>query len=119
MHRYLLGLLLPPVAICRYGCAGCCALPISVFWIGGITALTYFLFHAAPEHTWLHQGSLILGVAMIAISVVWTLLTLNRVIRDGCEQSESKNKKFCGGTTTRYSEYEEDPLEEVQRLKKL
>ena len=41
MQRTTLSILIPPLAVCRYGCAGCCAAPIGVFWLAGITSIVY------------------------------------------------------------------------------
>jgi hypothetical protein len=43
VKQFLLSLFVPPFAACRYGCAGCCAAPIGVFWIAGITGIIYGL----------------------------------------------------------------------------
>lgn len=119
MHRHVLGVTLPPVAICRYGCAGRCALPISVFWIGGVAALIYFFFFAQPEHNWLYTGSLLLGIGMIVTSIVWTEMTITRVIRDGCDKPASSSNSLCGGVDSPEIEKETDPMEEVQRARNL
>ena len=119
MHRHILGAAIPPIAICRYGCAGCCALPITIFWVGGVAALIYFFFYAQPEHSWLYNGSLLLGLGMIALSIVWTEMTITRVIRDGCDKSESTKKRLCGGVAGTIEDEEIDPLEEVRRAREL
>ena len=119
MHRHILGVAIPPIAICRYGCAGCCALPITIFWVGGVAALIYFFFYAQPEHSWLYNGSLLLGLGMIALSIVWTEMTITRVIRTGCNKPKSTKKSFCGGLAGGIEEEEIDPLEEVRRAREL
>jgi len=120
MHRHVLGVTVPPVAICRYGCAGCCALPITIFWVGGVAALIYFFFYAQPEHSWLYNGSLLLGVGMILLSIVWTEMTITRVMRDGCDKPAKPGKRFCGGVGSTSQELDEtDPLDEVRRAREL
>lgn len=119
MHRHILGVAVPPIAICRYGCAGCCALPITIFWIGGVAALIYFFFFAQPEHNWLYTGSLLLGIGMIVLSIVWTEMTITRVIRDGCDKPSRSDKQLCGGTLSSDIEDEIDPLEEAHRARNL
>ena len=116
MHRYIIGIVAPPLAICRYGCASCCAFPITVYWLGGLAALAYHFFKAPIENSWLYNGSLILGLVMISLSVIWTELTIKRVIRDGCDEPAEQKRTVCdvlpGGQ-------ESDPFEEVRKAKEL
>jgi len=116
MYRHILGIAIPPLAICRYGCSNSCALPITIFWVGGLAALAYHFFQAPVESSWLYNGSLILGIAMIALSIIWTELTIARVIRDGCDKSSDNKSSLCGVVP---NEQESDPFEEVRKAKEL
>ncbi len=116
MYRHILGITIPPLAICRYGCASCCALPITVFWVGGLAALGYHFFHAPVEASWMYNGSLLLGIGMIVLSIIWTEMTITRVIREGCDEDTSQKSKICHVIAPGQ---ESDPFEEVRKAKEL
>ena len=85
MRRHLLTLLVPPLAVCRFGCPGCCAAPIAVFWLAGITALVYAFFGGPAGAPGLSLGTLALGAALWLIAAAWALLTV-RTTEEGCEE---------------------------------
>ena len=116
MYRHILGIAIPPLAICRYGCASSCALPVTIFWAGGLAALAYHFFQAPAEYNWLYNGSLMLGLAMIVLSIIWTELTITRVAREGCDKSQNKKSSICNVVP---GAQESDPFEEVRKAKEL
>ncbi len=115
IKRNLLALVVPPLAVCRYGCAGCCAAPILVFWITGIVGMIYGLFGGPadlPGVSWTTVG---LGAVLWAISVAWALTTLRNVASDESDpKCESKVSTFCRVVHT--SSDDADPFDEVRKF---
>ncbi|QKT02726.1 hypothetical protein HUS23_02290 [Ectothiorhodospiraceae bacterium 2226] len=107
--------LAPPLAVYRYAYARCCAAPIGVFWLAGITALLYGLNDGLLGSSGLEWMMLGLGLVLWAIAVVWTFDTLRRAAEDerdpDCTSGESAH---CH--VVRPQDDEQDPLEEVRRL---
>lgn len=64
VKRRLLALIAPPVAVCRYGCAGCCAAPIGVFWIAGMVSIVYAFFGGPAEVEGFSSGTFLLGAIL-------------------------------------------------------
>ncbi len=85
MGRHLLTFLAPPLAVCRFGCPGCCAAPIAVFWLAGITALVYAFLGGPEGAAGVSPGTLALGAGLWAAAWMWTLLTL-RTTEEGCAE---------------------------------
>lgn len=107
--------LAPPVAVCRYAYARCCAAPIGVFWIAGITALGYGFVGGAAGDSGLTWFMLALGLALWGIAVVWALDTLRRAAEDAQDPScTTAHSTHC--RMVRPRDDETDPLEEVRRL---
>ncbi len=113
--RNLLIALTPPVAVCRWGCASCCAAPIAVFWIAGITGIVYgFLGGPAqlPHVSWTTVG---LGAGLWVIAAVWAWTTLRSVEEDlsdpACREGRST---ICRLVPPRPDEA--DPLDEVRKF---
>lgn len=112
MNRYTLSLLIPPLAVCRYGCAGCCAAPIGVFWIAGIVSLVYG-YRGGPLGadgiSWYTVG---LGVALWLIASVWAMITVHNVNDDMCQK---KSSPICSKISPRADE--NDPMDEVRKAR--
>ncbi len=115
MAKNITSILCPPLAVCRYGCAGYCAAPIGVAWMGGITLVVYHFFTQAHLNYLTEFGSLILGLAAISLSIIWTKLTIKQVERDE-SKNKGKHSPLCK-IIPRF--YENDPLEDVEKLKEL
>ena len=115
MNRYLLALLAPPLAVCRYGCAGCCAAPIGVFWITGLVAILYGVVWGGPLRlegvSW---GTLGLGLLMWVIAVSWSMLTLRAADADRCKE---KTSPVCSKIVP--SADEGNPLDEVRKAREV
>ena len=86
MPRHLLTLLVPPAAVCRFGCPGCCAAPIAVFWLAGLAALVY-AFLGGPEATaGLSTGTLTLGAGLWLAAWVWAELAIRASGEEPCPE---------------------------------
>lgn len=115
MKRSIQALFVPPVAVCRYGCAGCCAAPISVFWITGMVSIIYAFFGGPTGTEGLSLGTLTLGATLWGIAAIWA----ENVIR-GVEADESsancKNKTSSVCRIVKPKLDESDPMEEVKKF---
>jgi hypothetical protein len=110
MNRTMLAFLVPPFAVCRYGCAGCCAAPIGVFWLTGIVALIYGYYGGPLELAGPSWGTIGLGVALWLIAAVWAALTIRAVDEDKCRR---KTSPLCGKIKPQPDE--RDPLDQVRK----
>jgi len=110
MKRILLSLLTPPLSVCRYGCAGCCAAPISVFWIAGIASLVYGYFGGPLNLEGISWNTVGLGALLWCIAAVWATITVMNVNNELCEK---KNDSLCSKIDSRLDE--SDPLDEVRK----
>lgn len=111
MNKTIQAIFTPPVAVCRYGCAGCCAAPIGVFWIAGITSIIYAFFGGPAELETISWGTMILGVILWVIAAVWAKNTINSVKADECANNISN---MCRMVRPKMDE--SDPLEEVKKF---
>jgi hypothetical protein len=75
MKRILTAILMPPVGACRYGCGSACAAPVTVFWLFGLVSVVYGLLGGPMGEPGISWRTIGLGLAMWAISSVWTLLS--------------------------------------------
>lgn len=90
MNRRVLAILAPPVAVCRFGCAGCCAAPIGVFWIAGMVSLIYAFFGGPAGLESFSTGTFVLGLILWTIATIWAELTINGIDADDkCDESIS------------------------------
>ena len=111
MGKRLFSLLIPPYGACRYGCAGACIAPITLFWLTGIVAIVYGLIWGGPAG-WTGPHTLLLGLGLWAAAAVWALLTIRAAEADRCASREST---LC--STILPSEHEADPMEEVRKAR--
>ncbi len=110
MSRYTLSLLAPPLAVCRYGCAGCCAAPIGVFWVTGIVSMVYGFLGGPLHHPGTSWPTVALGLALWAIASVWAMVTLRNVE----ETAGSARSGFCRAIDPAE---EEHPLDQVHKAR--
>jgi len=110
MNRYILSLLVPPVAVCRYGCAGCCAAPIAVFWLAGLASLTYGYLGGPLELSGVSWYTMGLGSILWAIASIWAMITIHNVNTELCE---SKQRTICGKISPKLDE--SDPMDEIRK----
>jgi len=110
MKKYLIAVVIPPLAVCRYGCAGCCAAPIGVFWLTGLFSLVYGLMGGPLNLDGISWGTVGLGATLWLIAIGWAYLTLSRVDQDSCDK-ERKNP-IC---RIMPSLNETDPMDEIKK----
>lgn len=110
MKATLLTFLTPPLAACRYGCAGCCAAPIGVFWLTGIVSILYGAFWDGPA-TGTGWQTVLLGLGLWILAAVWTAFTIRGVDEDKCADRSST---LCN--TILPSVDDPDPFDEVRKL---
>ncbi|MCG6887106.1 MAG: hypothetical protein LJE74_07850 [Proteobacteria bacterium] len=113
MKRKLLAILAPPVAVCRYGCAACCAAPIGVFWITGIVSLVYAFFGGPTGVDGLSLGTLGLGFTLWGIAAVWSANVIKGVDEENtnCQPNSSS---LCN--LVKPAPDDSDPLDEVKKF---
>lgn len=111
MKRTLQAVVTPPIAVCRYGCAGCCAAPIGVFWIAGFTSIIYAFFGGPAELDGISWGTMALGLILWSIAAIWAENTIKGVEADECE---NKVSSVC--RIVRPNIDESDPLDEVKKF---
>ena len=112
MRRTLLTLLTPPFAVCRYGCAGCCAAPIAVFWITGIVAIIYGFVGGPTNLLGPSLNTIALGVALWGIAFVWAMITIRGADDDRCRDRDST---LCHQILP--TDEEPDPFDEVRKAR--
>ncbi|UCE89900.1 MAG: hypothetical protein JSW10_03485 [Pseudomonadota bacterium] len=114
MNRFVLASLIPPLAVCRYGCAGCCAAPIAVFWITGIVSLVYGYFGGPSGVDQVSWGTMGLGVVLWAIAAVWANMTIRTVADDlGDPKCENRASTICRIVPPHLDD--SDPMDELKK----
>lgn len=111
MQRTTLSILIPPLAVCRYGCAGCCAAPIGVFWLAGIVSLIYGYLGGPADLETISWTTVLLGVALWAIASVWARMAIRGVQDDECKR---KRSTLCRVVTPGTDDH--DPLDDVKKF---
>ena len=112
MKRNLLALITPPVAVCRYGCAGCCAAPIGVFWIAGMVSIVYAFFGGPAGTEGFSNGTFLLGVILWAIASTWAGLTINGIAAD--KQCDKEASSLCRAVKPTVDD--SNPLDEIKKF---
>jgi hypothetical protein len=112
MKRVLLTLLTPPFAVCKFGCAGCCAAPIAVFWITGIVGIIYGLVGGPANLLGPSWNTVLLGVALWGIAAVWAAVTIQGADDDRCAE---RNSPLCKKILP--NDDEADPFDEVRKAR--
>ena len=115
MKRSILAMAVPPIAVCRYGCAGCCAAPIGVFWLAGIISIIYAFFGGPTGEAGISLGTLALGIVLWVIATVWAENVITGVEEDVKDkQSERNVSTVCRLVQPGIDD--SDPLEEVKKF---
>ena len=115
MKRKLTAITSPPLAVCQYGCAGCCAAPIAVFWLSGIVSIVYSFFGGPAGVEGFSWPTFGLGVALWAIAATWAENTIKGVEADASDpKCEGKASNVCRIVRPRIDE--SDPLEEIKKF---
>jgi len=81
MKRAALTLLAPTLAVCRFGCASCCAAPITVLWLAGIVGIVFGFLGGPVGSTGPSWSTLAVGLALWGSGSLWTAIA----IRDNTE----------------------------------
>ena len=112
VKRRFLALIAPPVAVCRYGCAGCCAAPIGVFWIAGMVSIIYAFFGGPVEAEGFSSGTFLLGAILWGIATTWAELTINGIEADDkCDKNASS---LCRVVKPKLDD--SNPLDEINKF---
>jgi hypothetical protein len=112
MTRTILTLLIPPIAACRFGCAGCCAAPIGVFWLAAIVAIGYGLVGGPSNLLGPSWNTIGLGLLMWCIAAVWAALVVRNADEERC-----KNRQNPVCRTTLSATDDSDPFDEVRKAR--
>lgn len=112
MKRALLTFLTPPFAVCRYGCAGCCAAPIAVFWLTGIVAIGYGVVGGPTNLMGPSWNTVLLGLGLWGIAAVWAAVTIRSADDKHCDR---RSGTLCHKILP--ADDERDPFEEVRKAR--
>ena len=110
-QRTTLSILIPPLAVCRYGCAGCCAAPIAVFWLAGIVSIVYGYFGGPAGLDTISWTTVLLGVVLWIIATVWAVMAIRGVKDDECKR---KSSTVCRIVTPR--DDDSNPLDDIKKF---
>jgi hypothetical protein len=119
MTRVTMSLLAPPLAVCRYGCASCCAAPIGVFWVAGLASLVYGGLGGPLRSGSVAWSVVGLGILLWIVASAWALLTVQSVSDAGERDRRRARQGICrvvSGSSACEPD-ESDPLEEVRRYR--
>jgi len=112
MKRAFRTVLTPPVAVCRFGCAGCCAAPIAVFWITGMVSITYGMIGGPANLMGPSWNTMLLGVGLWCIASVWAAVAIR-----GADEARCVDKKSDLCRRILNTEDESDPFDEVRKAR--
>lgn len=112
MKRRILAFFTPPVAVCKYGCAGCCAAPIGVFWIAGLVSLIYAFFGGPTGEASFSPGTFLLGIILWGIATTWAELTIKGL--DADDQCDEQNSSLC--RMVKPNADDTNPLDEIKKF---
>jgi len=111
MQRTTLSILVPPLAVCRYGCAGCCAAPIGVFWLAGIVSIIYGYLGGPASLETASWPTIMLGVALWIIASVWARMAIRGIKDDECQ---GKRSTVCRMVIP--DENDSNPLDDIKKF---
>ncbi len=119
MLKTLLTIVFPPYAVCRFGCINSCALPVAGLWVGGLCLLAYhFTGGREMPNEIIRLGSLLGGLGLIGIAIVWAQTTINRFRQGDC--SGRRRGILCRTIPPATdADADDDPLAEVERARNL
>ncbi len=112
MNKTLFTIIAPPVSACLFGCAGCCAAPISVFWLAGIVSILYGIVGGPTNLMGPSWNTIGLGFVLWGIASVWTALSIRGADADSCQ---GRNSQLCDKILPGADE--SDPFEEVRKAR--
>ena len=111
IKRVLLAFLVPPFAVCRFGCARCCAAPIAVFWISGIGAIIYGLLGGPASLATISWTTVLLGFGLWGLAAIWALTVIKTIDDPKCKQ---KRPSLCSAFSS--SANDSNPLDDVKKF---
>jgi len=112
MKRAGLILVTPPFAVCKFGCAGCCAAPIGVFWITGIVSIVYGIVGGPTKMMGPSWNTIALGLVLWGIAAVWAAITIRNADDERCNVERNPLcDKILPATD------ESDPFDEVRKAR--
>lgn len=112
MKRAGLTLVAPPFAVCKFGCADCCAAPITVFWITGLVSIVYGIVGGPTNLMGPSWNTIALGLALWGIAAVWAAITIRSTDEDTCK---GLNDPLCNKILPETDE--SDPFDEVRKAR--
>ena len=112
MKRAVLTLVTPPFAVCKFGCASCCAAPIAVFWITGIVSIVYGIVGGPANLMGPSWNTIALGLALWGIAAVWAAITIRSTDEDKCKGLKNP---LCENILPEADE--SDPFDEVRKAR--
>jgi len=114
MQRLLLTYLVPPLAVCRYGCAGCCAAPIGVMWIASIVGIIYGFAGGPAQVDGISWATVGLGIVLWVIAVIWAI-TVVRGVSDDLADPKCASKKSTVCSIVKGDD-DSDPMSDINKL---
>ncbi len=115
MKRFLYASLVPPFAVCRYGCAGCCAAPIAVVWLAGVISLIYGFMGGPAELSGISWGTLGLGITLWIIAAIWAATVIRGVQLDESDpKCQDKRSTVC--RMVKPDDDDHDPMSDIKNL---
>ena len=112
MKRAALTLLAPTLAVCRFGCASCCAAPITVLWLAGMVGIIFGLLGGPVGLTGPSWGTVALGLALWGIASLWTAIAIRGSDEARCD---GPDRPVCH--TINSDTDESDPRDEFRRTR--
>ena len=113
IKRRMLAIIVPPIAVCRYGCAGLCAAPIALFWVTGIASLVYGYLGGPLDIAGISWTTVGLGALMWAIAAVWADITVRNIDMD--IDDSVPNKSICK-IVRKPAVDDSDPFDQIKRV---
>ncbi len=112
MHKRILAILAPPIAIGKYGgAAAWCAAPIGVAWISALVGIAIGLRGEAEGMSTM-WWSVALGCAIWALAAVWAEAVITGIDHDAAHLADSTRDHTVAPTDD-----EIDPLEQLRQAR--
>ena len=115
MKRVILASIVPPFAVCRYGCAGCCAAPIGVVWLAGIISIIYGFLGGPAQLETISWGTLGLGIGLWILAAIWAATVIRGVDADKADPKCSGTRStVCRMVAAKDDDH--DPMSDIKNL---
>jgi len=104
----------PPLAVCRYGCAGCCAAPIGVMWIAAVISIIYGFTGGPAEVDGISWVTVLLGSSLWLIASIWAITVIRGVDADNVDpKCANRRSPVCRIAN---DDDDDDPMSEIKNL---